>query len=142
MQLMIPRGFSANLVLITWAIFGGFMLHGLLANFMVLLLSPVLEEPVDTAQDVLDRYLIPVTGPGGLGQFWVDHLKHTSNSVYQQLGEIAVVPEDEDEVLTILKEDLQGEATHVFLTNMLWPEQEELGSYHWSKEILEGFAPW
>ena len=61
LHLIFPRGFSANLVLLTWSIFGGVLLHGFLANFRVMLLRPVLEKPVDTAQEVLDRGMIPVT---------------------------------------------------------------------------------
>ena len=142
MQLMFPRGFSSNLVLLTWSVFGGVLLHGLLANFRVMLIKPILEEQVDTAKDILDRKLIPVMAEGGLGQYWIAHLKQSPNLVYQQLAKIAVVPEDMDELITILKEDLHGAGTHVYLSNWLWPEQEMLGSYHWSKEVLEGNSPW
>ena len=55
---MFPRGFSVNFVLLTWSIFGGILIHAMLANFRGMLLSPVLEEPVDTAQQILDRGMI------------------------------------------------------------------------------------
>ena len=38
-KLMIPRGFSANLVLAAWFIFGGFLQHILLCNFLAILLK-------------------------------------------------------------------------------------------------------
>ena len=38
-KLRIPRGFSANLVLAAWFVFGGFLQHILLCNFLAILLK-------------------------------------------------------------------------------------------------------
>ena len=138
MKMLFPRGFSANFVLFTWSLFGGVLLHGFLANFRVMLLMPVMEKQVNTAQDILDRGLIPFTRDD---EYWIDHMKNSPNPVYQQLAEIAVVPKDYAELLRMLKEDLQGAGTPVYLYNILFPEEEELGDYHWSKEILQGDLP-
>ena len=106
-----------------------------------MLINPVLEEAVETDQDILDRGLIPVLQPAGQGRIWMDHLKQ-GGLVYQQLAEIAVVPADWDEVGTIMEEDVQGAGTHVFLSTGVRPDWEEYGSYHLSKEIIEGSSPW
>ena len=46
-----------------WAVFGGFILHFLLSNFLTVLLKPSREAPVNTAADLVNRgmylYLSP-----------------------------------------------------------------------------------
>ena len=59
MHLLFPRGFSANLVLLVWSVLGSVLAYGFLSNYRTMLLSPVLETPVETAQDVFDREMIP-----------------------------------------------------------------------------------
>ena len=103
-------------------------------------MSPVLEKPVDTAQDILDRGMIPFTTFGG--QYWIYFLSQSPVLAYQQLAERAVIPEDREELMTILKDDLHGSGTHVYLTNGIRTEQEPLGSYHFGKEVLQGRPPW
>jgi hypothetical protein len=113
---------------------------GLLANFKVMLFLPVLEKPVDTAQDILDRGLTPVTVDGG--QYYINLLNQSTNPVYLQMAKIAVNPKDSDDLMKILKDDVLDAGTHVYLTNYLWPSEQKLGSYHWSKETLEGKSPY
>ena len=55
LQLLFPKGFSTNFVLITWATFGGLLIHFYLSNFRTMLLMPQYAKPVDSAQDILDR---------------------------------------------------------------------------------------
>jgi hypothetical protein len=136
MHLLIPRGFSANLVLVIWCLFGGVCQWGFEENIRALMFKPVFEVPVDTAQDVLDRGLIPVTHE--YGQFWIDHLAHSDNPVYKQLAKITVVPKNWNELKRILKHDVQGAGTHVYISN--WPDGE--GYQHVSKEIIEGSNPY
>ena len=44
------RGFSFNIIYFTWAIWGGFLLHMLLSNYLPVLLKPVYDKPLDTTQ--------------------------------------------------------------------------------------------
>ena len=122
-----------NFLLLTWGLCGGLLTHGLLANFRMMLLTPVLEEPVNTAQDILDRGMIPVTVEGG--DYYLYLLQTSTNPVYQQLAQITVVPKDAEELNTILEEGVQSAGTHVYLTNDLWPDQAG------SKDKLEGKNP-
>ena len=140
LQQIFPRGFSANFVLLTWSLLGSVLAYGLLANFRIMLLRPVMEKPVDTAQDILDRGMIPVVDKKGY--YYVDHLKQSSNPVYQHLADIAVIPNDYAEVLSILEKYLQGANTHVYLCAGINYDMMKLGSYYYSKEVLEGSAPW
>ena len=38
-----------------WSVFGGFLLHALLCNWLTLLVKPIWEEPVRTIEDLLER---------------------------------------------------------------------------------------
>ena len=57
--LLFPRGFSVNLVYLIWAIFGGVLLHAFNSLVLKMTFMPVWEEPINTAQQVLDRGLVP-----------------------------------------------------------------------------------
>ena len=127
-----PRGFSSNTVLLLWSLFGGVLFHALLSNFLKMLMMPMWEEPVDTAQDVLDRGLIPVVGYGE--DYLVQQLKNSQNTAYQKLGEITIMADDNwDRVWDALREN----GTHVFLQ----PDDGN-GDYHGSKETVEGRFSW
>ena len=57
-------GFASNMLLLLWCVFGGLLLHMLEANFLTILLKPVYEKSVDTAQDIIDRGLTVIYTPG------------------------------------------------------------------------------
>ena len=56
-------GFAINMVLLLWCVCGGFLLHMFGANYLTILLKPVYEKPVDTAEDILDRGLKIIMNP-------------------------------------------------------------------------------
>ena len=129
-----------NFVLITWALFGGLFIYAFLANFRTMLLMPQYEKPVNSAQDILDRGMIPFVWYGG--KFWKHFLLQSSNPVYQKLGEIVVVPKDFDEWSKIMQEDILGANTHVYFGTLsfvaLWIS---LDGYHGSKDVIDGTNP-
>ena len=53
------RTWSSNLVFTIWAVFGGFILHFLLSNYLSVLLRPSYERSVDTAADIIERDITP-----------------------------------------------------------------------------------
>ena len=55
---------ASNLVFTIWAVFGGFILHFLLSNYLTVLLRPSYEEPVETAADLIKRNITPFLRPG------------------------------------------------------------------------------
>ena len=57
-------GRSSNLIYTIWAVFGGFILHFLLSNYLSVLLRPTYETPVETAADLVKRDIIPFMGDG------------------------------------------------------------------------------
>jgi hypothetical protein len=154
---LFPRGFSANFVLLIWSVFGGVLLHGLLANFLTMLVKPMMEEPVDTAQDILDRGLIPFIETQMVSHIRL--LKESPNPAYRQLSEIVVTPtrikrinqsdwsmgwteSGPNSAWNLTLHGIQGNGTHVMLTNILLPHYEALGDWHYSKELLSGELSW
>ena len=59
------KTFTSNLVFTIWAVFGGFILHFLLCNYLTVLLTPSYEDPVETAKDLIERDIIPFYWPKG-----------------------------------------------------------------------------
>ena len=142
MQLLLPRGFSVNLVLLIWGLFGGVLLHGFMALWRDMLLRTKMDQPVKTAQEVLDRGLIPVTHWGD--QYIMDFLSQSPNPADQQLAKITVVPNDYLEWRTILENDVQGAGTHVYIYGWIvdYSDESKFGKYYFSKEVLQGLTPW
>ena len=54
---------ASKLVFTIWAVFGGFILHFLLSNYLTVLLKPRYEEPVETAKELIKRNITPIMGP-------------------------------------------------------------------------------
>ena len=90
--MMLPRGFSSNLVLLLWLYFGGVLLWACEGNILALMFKKVYEDPVDTVEDVIAKKLIPVLDPGQ--SIYVDLLAQSAGKLYQDLASITVVAED------------------------------------------------
>ena len=149
--MFLPRGFSANLVLLLWYFLGGVCLWACQGNILALMFKKVYEEPVDTVQDVTDRGLIPIVKPGA--RFYVDLLTRSEDRLYRDLAKITVVAENYSQLYSILEHNVQGAATHVFLNSGLrdfawcdedrcYPNMEDLGKYHLSQDVLSGHNPY
>ena len=52
------------MVLLMWCVMGGFLLHILECNYLTTLLNPVYEKPIDTAEDIIERGITILRGPG------------------------------------------------------------------------------
>ena len=83
-------GFASNMVLLLWCVFGGLLLHMLEANFLSILLKPVYEKPIDTAEDVLARGLAIIVGEGreGIVELW----KNSPSKISRDLAASTIVP--------------------------------------------------
>ena len=112
LEKIFPRGFTIKLVLTSWALLGSFLMYFLLSDFRNKLLDPILEEPVETAEDVLERGLIPFLSDSE--HFFREILKLSPNPVYRQLGNITIVPSDRPNLLKMLREDLVGAGVYIF----------------------------
>ena len=107
-----------------------------------MLLKPVLEQPVDTAQDILDRGMTVLTQYGEWGESWGKLLKESSNPVYNQIAQNMDTPKTQHEKLFRLQLDVLEQGTHVYLSIVpLLIQETDLGHYHYSREVVEGTAP-
>ena len=86
---------SSNLVYTIWAVFGGFILHFLLCNYLTVLLRPSYEEPVETAEDLVKRDIIPFTVPGG--EFYKQLFAASEDPNYQEIAKRLYIAKDWDE---------------------------------------------
>ena len=59
------------------------------SNYFTMLMKPIYEKPVDTAQDVVDRGLTIVLGPGS--ESMVESMKNSPSAVDRALAEQSVV---------------------------------------------------
>ena len=84
-------GFASNMLLMLWCVCGGLLLHMLEANFLTILLKPIYENPIDTAQDILDRALTVIGAP--LTDSIVEISKNSPFYITRTLAERTIVPE-------------------------------------------------
>ena len=75
--------------------FGGFILHFLLSNYLTVLLRPSYEEPVDTAADVVKRNIIPFLLPGG--GIYIQLFAASPDRIYREISQRLVIAKDYDE---------------------------------------------
>ena len=52
------------MVLLMWCVWGGILLHILECNYLSVLVKPVYEKPIDTAEDIIARGLTILQNPG------------------------------------------------------------------------------
>ena len=82
---LVGRTFSTNLVYTIWTVFGGFILHFLLCNYLEVLLKPSYEEPVDGAAEILRRGITPIMRPNS--KIYAQLFSNSPDPVYQKLAE-------------------------------------------------------
>ena len=78
------------MVLLLWCVCGGLLAHMLEANFLTILLKPVYENPIDTAQDILDRGLTVIYSPGT--ESIKEMLMNSPYYITRTLAERTIVP--------------------------------------------------
>ena len=52
------------MVLLMWCVWGGFLLHILECNYLTVLIKPVYEKPIDSAEDIIERGIKIIDVPG------------------------------------------------------------------------------
>ena len=140
----VGRYFSSNLVYTTWAVFGGFILHFLLCNYLTVLLTPSYEEPVETAADLIKRDITPFKGPGG--EIWKQFFAASSDPTYQEISRRLVVAKDAYEYYDMLFKVIStGKFAQIHSTPWCWDYAkctEEFKEWYRSSEIISAFNPY
>ena len=83
-------GFSSRMIFLMWCVCGGFLLHMLECNYLTMLLKTNYEKPVDSAEDIIDRGLKVISGPGV--ESMVEMLKNSPLPLIRAFAERTVVP--------------------------------------------------
>ena len=77
------------MMFLVWAIFGGFISHFLLANYLSVLLRPDFEKPVETAEDLIERDLTPFYQPGR--DFLIQFFAESPSPSFRQLSKTLII---------------------------------------------------
>ena len=73
------------MILLMWCVWGGFLLHILECNLLTVLVKPVYEKPIDTAEDILERGVKIINYPGR--ESMVETLKKSPFPLTRKLAE-------------------------------------------------------
>ena len=128
----VGRTLSSNLVYTIWAVFGGFILHFLLSNYLTVLLRPNFEEPVDTAADILRLNITPVVQPNH--NIYRQMFANSPDPIYQELSRRLVVAKTMGYYSKYSRAARRG---HVY-TVMFPRPQGHWDKGHYSKEYVKG----
>ena len=137
-------GFASNIVLLLWCVCGGFLLHMFEANFLTILLTPNYEKAIDTAEDVMNRNLTVIYGPGY--ESIVEIFKNSPSNITRTLAERTIVCKDWDECDgkpfgTGLIPGVVKTGSSVYEAASVWHEYLDFGKWHRSKERKGGLNP-
>ena len=87
--LRIRFGLASKMTFLLWCVCGGLLLHMFESTFFSMLIKPVYETPINTAQDVLDRGLPLISLPGR--ESLVEIEMNSPSSITRQLAERTIV---------------------------------------------------
>ena len=123
-----------------WAVFGGFILHFLLSNYLTVLLRPNFEEPVDTAADLIDRNITPVVRPHR--EILVQTFANSPDPIYRELSRRILVAKTINKYnvyrRAIRKREAQGDCDRDYAVIFPRPKDEDEEA-HYSSEVVKGF---
>ena len=130
---------SSNLVFTIWAVFGGFILHFLLSNYLTVLLRPSYEEPVETTADMIKRNIIPFTIPNA--SIWKQFFEASPDQNYQLISQRLFITKTWDEYT-----DMVGTVTSTgkYADMGPWPwlaPEKEFKEWYRSTETFSGLLP-
>ena len=134
----ITKGISATFLLFIWSLFGGVILHGFNANLLTMLVSPIMESPIDNAEDVLKFGLTPILRGNGA---WEDFLQNSPNPTMKKLGEMALVSKDESDLYGLVLKVLEQKRSYAWITNGM-VANFQYARFYVSKESIGGVSPW
>ena len=136
------RTLSSNLIYTIWAVFGGFILHFLLSNYLTVLLRPSYEEPVETAADLIKRDITLILAPGS--EIFIQYFAASTDPNYQEISRRLVIAKDYDEYEDFMRKVTStgkfaglGSQPHTWFVS-----EEEYKNWYRSSEAIGGFNPY
>ena len=135
----VGRTLASNLVFTIWAVFGGFILHFLLSNYLTVLLRPSYEKPVETAADLIKRDLTPFMQPGGY--MFKQIFTASSDPVFQEISRRLVIAKDWDEYEDMVHKVIPT-GLYADIGTLPWVPEEEVNEWYRSSETIPGLFPY
>ena len=122
--------------------FGGFILHFLLSNYLTVLLRPSYEEAVETAADLIKRDITPFQIPGG--EIILQFFAASTDPNYQEISKRLVIAKDWYEYDDMVR---KVTSTGKFAEMNLKPApgvvpEEEYKNWYRSSEAIGGLNPY
>ena len=133
---------ASNFVVTVWAVFGGFILHFLLSNYLTVLLRPSYEEPVETAADLIKRDITPFYSLGG--EIFSQIFAASSDPNYQEISRRLVIAKDWDDYDDMLRKVTSTGLYAQIGTVPAWHYVQEEEYKHWyrSSGTIGGLNPY
>ena len=129
-----------NLIFTIWAVFGGFILHFLLSNYLTVLLRPRYEEPVDNAADLIRRDITPFLDPGAYIYRQVFEASPDPN--YQELSQKLIIVSNVPEFWDMVHK-VKSTGLFARIGTEPWPiPEEEYKDWYRSSETVAGLNPY
>ena len=122
--------------------FGGFILHFLLSNYLTVLLRPSYEEPVENAADLIKRDIIPFFSQGS--EIYKQFFAASKDPNYQEISKRLIFAKDWDDYDDMVRKVTStGKFAQVGSEPASWvvPE-EEYKNWYRSSEAIGGFNPY
>ena len=121
--------------------FGGFILHFLLSNYLTVLLTPKYEEPVETAADLIKRDITPFLWPGG--EIFKQLFAASSDPVYQEISRRIVIANDWDDYEDMVRKVTStGLFAQIGTTPWYFISTDEWIDWYKSSETIAGDFPY
>ena len=130
---------ASNLVFTIWTVFGGFILHFLLSNYLTVLLKPSYEEPVETAADLINRGLTPIMWP--TAQIYRQFFAASSDPIYQEISRRLVIAKDWDEYDELSKKVIST-GLYAEIKYLPYAYPEEYKDWYRSSKPISGDNPY
>ena len=104
------------------------------------MLRPNFEDPLNTAQDLVDNNITLFDQPGN--GIWKQWLGQSPIPAYRKLAETWIGTEDWDEYEYVAEHHAIGKGTHAQMVSFLYPEDLEMGRWWRSTEKISGLNPY
>ena len=120
-------------------VFGGFILHFLLCNYLTVLLTPSYEEPVETAKDLIRRDITPILWPGA--EIWIQFFADSPDPNYQEISWRLYIAKDWDEYDDMMDKVIST-GMYADMGSVPWVPDEEYKDWYRSTETIAGNFPY
>ncbi len=139
-RVSVGRTLSSNFVFTIWAVFGGFILHFLLCNFLTVLLRPRYEDPVDTLADLNERNITLILDPWG-EEGWIQWFEDSPYPEFREISQRIVVAKDWDEYDDLLSKVIST-GKYANMGTVPWAYEEDWDKWYRSSERVPGLQPY